>query len=238
MHIALNVTIRRFGHDPSSVMIDKFAFSGTIFILSSKNHFNRDSVTFSGLRVAFNLHVEILRNRSLNFTTILLFQSGPIFFQMLLPIEMKTLLSHAKFISLSFELRFGILFVVVMKRMKKAWANYGFCTHYFGSARRSPIPLFNIFAALCCLCIQYFRFISIYILRCVIGMTRNLLSSRCFPSQHCKQHNYETASLPRKITLPAFPPKSEMGTNGIISFFCNMGAGVHPFLSKVQLPRE
>ena len=29
----------------------------------------------------------------------------------------------------------------------------------------------------------------IYVLRCVIGMTRNLLSSRCFPSQHCKQHN-------------------------------------------------
>ena len=82
------------------------------------------------------------------------------------------------------------------------------------------------------------KFFIIYILRCVIGMTRNLLSSRCFPSQHCKQHKSETASLPRKTTFPAFAPTSEVDTNGFIFFLCNMGAGVHQFLSKAQLPRE
>ena len=59
-----------------------------------------------------------------------------------------------------------------------------------------------------------------------------------FPSQHCKRHKSETASLSRKTTFPAFPPKSEVDTNGFIFFLCNMGAGVHPLLSKVQLPRE
>ena len=75
-------------------------------------------------------------------------------------------------------------------------------------------------------------------LRCVIGMTRNLLSSRCFLSQHYKQHNSETASLLRKRTFPAFAPKFAVNTNGFIFILCNMGAGVHPLLSKLQLPRE
>ena len=73
----------------------------------------------------------------------------------------------------------------------------------------------------------------IYILRCVTGMTRSLLSSRCFPSQHCKQHKSESFSLSRKRTFPAFAPKPEVDTNGFIFFFCNIWAGVHPFLSNV-----
>ena len=63
---------------------------------------------------------------------ITLFHSRPIFFQMLRPMRRKPCLCHAKFISLSFELKFGIFFVAVMKPIKKAWTNYEFCTHYFG----------------------------------------------------------------------------------------------------------
>ena len=113
-------------------LIDKLAFSGTIFILSSKNQLYCDSVAFPGLRVAFNPHVELLQIRSSNFTKISLFHSGPIYFQMLRPVKKKTLLCHAKFISLYFELKFGIFFVAVMKPIKKARANYEFWTHYFG----------------------------------------------------------------------------------------------------------
>ena len=105
---------------------------GTKFILSSKNQLNCDSVAFSELRVAFHLHVELLQFRSSNFTKISLFHSRPIFFQMLRPMRKKPSLCHARFISLSFELKFYIFFVVVMKPIKKAWTNYEFCTHYFG----------------------------------------------------------------------------------------------------------
>ena len=101
-------------------------------MLSSKNQLNCDSVAFSELRVAFHLHVELLQFRSSNFTKILLFHSRPIFFQMLRPMRKKPFLCHAKFISLSFELKFGIFFVVVMKPVKMAWTNYEFFTHYFG----------------------------------------------------------------------------------------------------------
>ena len=101
-------------------------------MLSSKNQLNCDSVAFSELRVAFHLHVELLQFRSSNFPKILLFHSRPIFFQMLRPMRKKPFLYHAKFISLSFELKFGIFFVVVMKPVKMAWPNYEFFTHYFG----------------------------------------------------------------------------------------------------------
>ena len=101
-------------------------------MLSSKNQLNCDSVAFSELRVAFHLHVELLQFHSSNFTKISLFHSRPIFFQMLRPMREKPFLCHAEFISLSFELKFGIFFVVVMKPIKKAWTNYEFCTHYFG----------------------------------------------------------------------------------------------------------
>ena len=112
--------------------MDKLAFSGTILILSSKNQLNCHSVAFSELRVAFYLHVELLQFRSSNFIKIVLFHSGPVYFQMLRPTKKKPLLCHAKFISLSFELKFDIFLVVVMKLIKIAWANYEFCTHYFG----------------------------------------------------------------------------------------------------------
>ena len=79
---------------------------------------------------------------------------------------------------------------------------------------------------------------NIYVLRCVIGMTLNRLSPRCFPSQPCKRHNYETASLPLERTFPTYAPLSEVDTNGFISLICNMGAGVLPFSSEVSLPRE
>ena len=102
------------------------------FILSSKNQLNCDFVAFSELRAAFHLNVELLQFRSLNFTKISFFHSRPIFFQMLRPMRKKPFLCNAKFISLSFELNFGIFFVVVLKPIKKAWTNYEFCTNYFG----------------------------------------------------------------------------------------------------------
>ena len=89
-------------------------------MLSSKKQLNCDSAAFSELRVAFHLHVELLQLRSSNFTKISLFHSRPIFFQMLRPMTKKPFLCHAKFISLSFEPKFGIFFVVVMKPIKKA----------------------------------------------------------------------------------------------------------------------
>ena len=87
-------------------------------MLSSKNQLNCDSVAFSELMVAFHLHVELLQFRSSNFIKISLFHSRPIFFQMLRPTRKKPFLCLAKFISLSFELKFGIFFVVVMKQAR------------------------------------------------------------------------------------------------------------------------
>ena len=126
-------------------------------MLFSKNQSNCDSVAFFELRVAFHLHVELLQFPSSNFTKISLFHSRPIFFQMLRPMRKKSFLYHAKFISLSFELKFGIFFVVVMNPIKKAWTNYEFCTHYFCEAKQSPPRLFVSFSVISSLFESLFR---------------------------------------------------------------------------------
>ena len=77
-------------------LIDKLAFTVTIFILSSEKQLCCDSVTSCELRVAFNLHVELPQIRLSNFTKISPLHSGSIFFQMLRRIRKKTLLCHTK----------------------------------------------------------------------------------------------------------------------------------------------
>ena len=150
-------------------------------MLSSKNQSNCDSLAFSEHRVAFHLNVELLQFRSSNFTKISLFHSRPIFFQMLRPMRKKPFLCHAKFITHSFELKFNIFFVVVMKPIKRRGPTMNFapiilvrpvCLHLHFStfSRLSAALASNIF--------QFYLTISIF--PCKNHYSHEILALSCF----------------------------------------------------------